>query len=347
MRLLLAPMEGLLDDVLRATLTRPGGYDHAVSEFARVSGTLLPDRFFRRIAPELDCDSRTAAGTPVRVQLLGSDPQCMADNAARLARLRPAGIDLNFGCPAPTVNRHRGGAVLLDEPELLFRIARAVAAALPPELPLSAKMRLGVRDPARAAECAQALADGGARLLVVHARTKLDGYRPPAHWEWVARVADAVAVPVVANGEVWTAADWTRCRAVSGVADVMLGRGAVADPFLARRIRAGRLAPPAAEERDAEWCALLPLLGEFRDRVRRKVEARHAPGRIKQWLHLLARNYPGAQRLFAEIRGLRTLDEVDRALALHGVPAGTPNPPARAPGAWDRVDDDALLESAA
>lgn len=348
MRLLLAPMEGLLDDVLRATLTRPGGYDHAVSEFARVSGTLLPDRFFRRIAPELDRDSRTAAGTPVRVQLLGSDPQCMADNAARLARLRPAGIDLNFGCPAPTVNRHRGGAVLLDEPELLFRIAHAVAAVLPRELPLSAKMRLGVRDPGRAAECAQALADGGARLLVVHARTKLDGYRPPAHWEWVARVADAVEVPVVANGEVWTAADWTRCRAVSGVADVMLGRGAVADPFLAGRIRAGRLAAPDAHERESEWHALLPLLGEFRDRVRRKVEARHAPGRIKQWLHLLARNYPGAQRLFAEIRGLRTLDEVDRALVSHGVPAGAasaPNPPATPHGA--RADDGALIECAA
>lgn len=320
MRLLLAPMEGLLDDVLRAVLTRPGGYDHAVSEFARVSGTLLPDRFFRRIASELECNSITPGGTPVRVQLLGSDPACMAANAARLARLGPAGVDLNFGCPAPTVNRHRGGAVLLDEPELLFRIARAVAGALPCGMPLSAKMRLGVRDPGRAQECAQALADGGASLLVVHARTKLDGYRPPAHWEWVARVADAVDVPVVANGEVWTGADWLRCRAVSGVADVMLGRGAVADPFLARRIRAGQLDAPDAEARAAEWQALLPLLGEFRERVQLKVEARHAPGRIKQWLHLLARNYTGAQRLFAEIRALRTLSEVDEVLIRYGVP---------------------------
>lgn len=327
MRLLLAPMEGLLDDVLRATITRTGGYDHAVSEFARVSGTLLPDRFFRRIAPELDHGSRTPGGTAVRVQLLGSDPQCMAANAARLARLKPAGVDLNFGCPAPTVNRHRGGAVLLDEPELLFRIARAVAAALPAGLPLSAKMRLGVRDPGRATECAQALTDGGATLLVVHARTKQDGYRPPAHWEWVARVSDAVAVPVVANGEVWSAADWLRCRAVSGVNDVMLGRGAVADPFLASRIRAGRLDPPDAEARMREWQALLPLIGEFRDRVRAKVEARHAPGRIKQWLHLLARNHAAARDLFAQIRALRTLPEVDQMLARHGVPlpgAGAP-----------------------
>ena len=320
MRLLLAPMEGLLDEVLRAALTTSGGYDFAVTEFARVSGTLLPERFFRRIAPELNDGSRTAGGTPVHVQLLGSDPTCMADNAARLASLAPAGVDLNFGCPAPTVNRHRGGAILLDDPELLHSIAAAVRAAVPAAIPLSAKMRLGIDDPGRAIACAQALSEGGAGTLVVHARTKADGYRPPAHWEWVAHIDEAVAVPVVANGEVWCAADWQRCRAVSGVPDVMLGRGAVADPFLAARIRAGRLDQPDANERAHEWAMLLPLIALFSQRVKRKLEARHAPGRIKQWLHLLARNYVQAQQLFAAIRSLRTLAEVESALALHGVP---------------------------
>lgn len=314
-------MEGLLDDVLRAALTASGGYDYAVTEFARVSGTLLPERFFRRLSPELQCGSRTVGGTPVRVQLLGSDPVCMGENAARLAALAPAGIDLNFGCPAPTVNRHRGGAALLDEPELLHHIAAAVRRAVPQQIPLTAKMRLGINDPGRAIECAQALVDGGAGGLVVHARTKADGYRPPAHWEWVARIDEAVVVPVVANGEVWSAADWQRCRAVSGVADVMLGRGAVADPFLAARIRAGRFDTPDAGERVREWAVLLSLLGDFRDRVLRKVEPRHAPGRIKQWLHLLARNYVQAQQLFAAIRPLRTFSEVERMLELHGVPA--------------------------
>lgn len=100
MRLLLAPMEGLADEVLRDVLTRLGGYDWAVTEFARVSGTVLPQRYFRRVCPELGQGGRTLSGTPVRVQLLGSDPVCLADNAARLAELLPAGIDLNFGCPA-------------------------------------------------------------------------------------------------------------------------------------------------------------------------------------------------------------------------------------------------------
>ncbi len=103
-RLLLAPMEGMVDEVMRRVLTDATGYDWCVTEFARVSGTLLPARFFTRIAPELLTGSRTAAGTLVRVQLLGSEPACMAENADRLAELEPAGIDLNFGCPAPTVN---------------------------------------------------------------------------------------------------------------------------------------------------------------------------------------------------------------------------------------------------
>lgn len=330
MRLLLAPMEGLLDDVLRAVVTPCGGYDHAVTEFVRVSGTLLPPRSFRRTAPELDHGSCTAGGTPLRVQLLGSDPACMADNAAQLAGLAPAGIDLNFGCPAPTVNRHGGGAALLDQPELMHRIVNAVRAALPAHLPLSAKMRLGTEDAGRAVEAAQALATGGLDLLVVHARTRAESYRPPAHWEWVGRIAAVVDVPVVANGEVWTAADWQRCRALAGVADVMLGRGAVADPFLARRIRAGCVETPDATLRAAEWALLQRMLGEFRLRALRKLPPRHVPGRIKQWLNLLRRNFVQAGLLYAAIRGLRTLPDIDRVFVASGI--ALPGTPERKPG---------------
>ena len=102
-------MEGLLDFVLRDILTRVGGVDRCVSEFIRVSDTLLPERVFTRVVPELLNGGRTFAGVPVRPQLLGSDPVCLAENAARAASISPFGIDLNFGCPAKTVNRHRGG----------------------------------------------------------------------------------------------------------------------------------------------------------------------------------------------------------------------------------------------
>ena len=310
-RLILAPMEGLADDILRGVLTRAGRSDWCVTEFVRVTGTLLPRKRFTRVSPELMNGARTAAGTPVRVQLMGSDPACLAENAARLAELAPAGIDLNFGCPAPLVNRHRGGAALLDEPELLHDIAAAVRAAVPPGLTFSAKMRLGIDDTARALDCARALADGGAQELVVQARNKSDGYRPQVRWEWVARIREAVAVPVIANGEVWNVAGWRAIRAATGCDDVMLGRGAVADPFLAERIHGARAEQPDA----ADWRALQPLIADYWSQVLEKLEARHAPGRLKQWLGLLRRNYAGAEVLWRRVREFERVEDIGAALA--------------------------------
>lgn len=312
-------MDGLADHVLRDVLTRIGGYDGAVSEFIRVSGNLLPHRTFQRVCPELGNGSRTVAGTPVVVQLLGSDPACMAQNAAQLAELLPAGIDLNFGCPAPTVNRHGGGAMLLNDPEHIGRIALAVRQAVPQAIPVSAKMRLGVSDTGKALDCARALAAGGVSSLVVHARTKDDGYRPPAHWEWVARIRETVNIPVIANGEVWTPEDYLRCRAVTKCADVMIGRGAVADPFLSRRIRCLRTGRAPADKRDADWLELLPALAEFWRQVQAYVEPRHAPGRLKLWLNLLRRTFVGANSLYWAVRPLHGIDETSWALECHGV----------------------------
>ncbi|MBK5915523.1 tRNA dihydrouridine synthase [Rhodocyclus purpureus] len=341
---MLAPMHGVADVVLRAVLSRIGGFDLAVSEFVRVTSSLLPERTFLHSAPELACGSRTAAGTPVRVQLLGGDATCMAENAARLAGLGPVGIDLNFGCPAPTVNRHDGGAILLDAPERLFAITDAVRRALPASVPLSAKMRLGVSDPARALDCAQALAAGGIDTLVVHARTRDEGYRPPAHWALLAPIGEALKVPVVANGEVWTLADYRRCRAETGLADVMLGRGAVCDPFLARRIAAAEWGGMTVSEsasaesgtegeasdrgddsevrlRAAEWRELQPALADFWRLAQQRVSQRAAPGRLKQWLAQLARRYPEADALRAAVRPLTGVADTAAMLRAHGVPA--------------------------
>ena len=316
-RLILAPMEGLADDALRAVLTGGGSFDWCVTEFVRVRDSLLTLSHFTLICPELLKGARTDSGTPVRLQLLGSDPDRMAANAALAATLDPFGIDLNFGCPAPQVNRNRGGAALLEEPELLHRIAAAVRSAVPPALPVTAKMRLGIRDTEYAVDCARALMDGGASELVVHARTKEDGYRPPARWEWVARIREAVSIPVIANGEVWTVADYEAIRAATGCADVMLGRGAVADPLLACRIRSGSAC--ANEDREADWPRLQPMIADFWQRTLAKMEPQHAPGRLKQWLGMMRHRYQGADVLFADLRALRRPDEVGEVLCRHGV----------------------------
>jgi len=296
--LLLAPMEGLLDYTLRDVLTRIGGVDRCVSEFIRVSGTLLPERLFRRIVPELDNGGCTPAGVPVRPQLLGSDPECLAENAAALAALNPPGIDLNLGCPAKAVNRHRGGAVLLDEPELVGPIVLAVRRAVPAALPVSAKMRLGYMDESRMVECAQAIRDAGAAELVVHARTKAHGYKPPAYWERIAQIREQVDMPVIANGEIWTTDDARRCRELSGCHALMLGRGQVADPGLGLAIRAME----AGQSTMVPWLRIAPLLPYYCDVVAQKVEPRHQAGRVKQWLNYLRRRHPEAQIAYDTVR---------------------------------------------
>jgi len=314
-RIVLAPMEGLADDVLRGVLTGAGGYDWCVTEFVRVTDTVLPHRCYTRLSPELARGARTKAGTPVRIQLLGNDPDMLAANAAHLARLRPFGIDLNFGCPTPLVNRHRGGAALLNEPELLHRIAAAVRAAVPREMPVTAKMRLGVDDTSKALDCALALESGGVNELVVHARTKADGYQPIRRWEWVAHIRATVKLPLIANGEVWTVADWHAIRAASGCDDVMLGRGAVADPLLARRIRGNA----EAEPNDGDWREIETMLAKFWERVERKVLPAQSPGRLKQWLGLMQRRYPRAEHLFRTLRTAKRGPDVAALLACEGI----------------------------
>lgn len=303
MKILLAPMEGLLDCVLRDILTRVGGIDLCVSEFVRVSGSVLPNRTFQRIVPELDQGSRTFAGVPVRVQLLGSDPYFMALNAARLAALNPAGIDLNFGCPAKTVNRHGGGSILLREPDRICELVAAVRAAMPAGMLLTAKMRLGYEDKSLALDCARAMQAGGAQELVVHARTKVEGYKPPAHWEWIGRIQDAVGIPVIANGEIWTLDDYRRCREISGVADVMLGRGMVANPGLARMIQQDG-------EMHLPWSELQPLLHDFWVLVTRHTLPKYHCGRAKQWLNYLRQTYPEAEALYQTVRTVTQSEEM-------------------------------------
>ena len=318
MTILLAPMEGLLDFVLRDILTRVGGVDRCVSEFIRVTNTLLPDRAFIRIVPELMNGGRTLAGVPVRAQLLGSDPACLADNAAALAALGPHGIDLNFGCPAKVVNRHGGGAALLDEPELVAKIVAAVRRAVPAHMPVSAKMRLGFIDDSRAVECALAIAEAGADELVVHARTKADAYRPPAYWHRIADIRAVVKIPVVANGEIWTVQDALRCRELSGCDMLMLGRGMVTDPGLALAIRHA-VAQEAVDDMPVEvgpepfvaWQDLLPLIAEFWHLVCSRLERRQQAGRLKQWLNFLRRRYPQAEAAYMALKTVNDAAVID------------------------------------
>jgi tRNA-dihydrouridine synthase C len=301
--ILLAPMEGLLDFVLRDVLTRVGGIDRCVSEFIRITDTLLPERVFFREIPELLNGGHTSAGVPVRGQLLGSDPVCLAENAARLASLSNTGVDLNFGCPAKVVNRHGGGATLLQYPEQLFAIAQAVRRAVPKKITVSAKMRLGYSDDQRAEECALALEAGGIDELVVHARTKADGYRPPAYWERIADIKSVVRIPVIANGEIWNIQDAKRCVQLSGCQTLMVGRGMVTYPGLALAIKKETSGLVCMQ---TEWNSLKPLIQVFWNIVSTRLDRKQQAGRVKQWFNFLRRRYVQAEDAYQE---LRTVDD--------------------------------------
>lgn len=287
-------MEGVVDSITRDVLTRIGGIDQCVTEFIRVTTRLLPDHVYHRYAPELLKGSKTAAGVPVYVQLLGGDPVVLAENAAFAASLGACGIDLNFGCPAKTVNRHDGGATLLLYPDRIHKIVEAVRKAVPAEIPVTAKIRLGFADPATCIANAQAADSGGAAALVVHCRTKLDMYKPPAYWEWMPKIRESVRIPVVANGEIWTLEDFEECRRQTGCDQFMIGRGVFRDPFLFQRVRGNDVS--------REWAPAAAVLRKFFDQTRASVSPRFAQARTKQWLRQLALGYHEGSSLFDEMK---------------------------------------------
>lgn len=302
MRIVLAPMEGVVDHLMREMLTEIGGFDLCITEFVRVVDQLLPRRVFTRLCPELLQDGKTLAGTPVRVQLLGQQPGWLAENAARAVELGSPGIDLNFGCPAKTVNKSKGGAVLLRETEQLYRIVSAVRAAVPSQFPVTAKMRLGYDDTDLALDNARALAEAGASELTVHARTKADGYRPPAYWPWIAKIRQVVSINVVANGEIWQPEHAMLCREQSTSPDIMIGRGALAQPNLAMRIKHG--GPPLP------WPEVLALLMRYSEFEIAGDKGLYYSNRIKQWFSYLKLQYPEAEALFAQLRLLRKSSDI-------------------------------------
>ncbi len=129
MRIILAPMHGITDFYVRQVLTSLGGFDLCVTEFLRVTESLFPAHVFYKSCPEINPEhelfGKTAAGVPVFLQLLGNHVEYLAANAFKASQLGVQGIDLNFGCPAKTVNGHGGGAVLLKDPELIYQIVAA------------------------------------------------------------------------------------------------------------------------------------------------------------------------------------------------------------------------------
>ncbi len=307
--LVLAPMEGVTDAPLRALMSEIGGFTFCVTEFLRISQGVPGARAFRDHAPEVAHGCRTPAGLPVQVQLLGGDPDKLALAALAAVWAGAGAIDLNFGCPAPTVNRHDGGAMLLNHPGRIRDIVGTVRSALPPEVPVSAKLRLGWDDPTAIHVNAERAAEGGAAWITIHGRTKTQGYRPPAYWKPIGEVRARLGIPVVANGEINTVEDVRRCRDETGCEHFMLGRGALASPWLARAAAhelgiVGAAAVGTFGKTPGEW---LPLVRRF-VALTGTLAANYTTTRVKQWLRMA--NHDGAMPWFESLKSRKSPQEL-------------------------------------
>ncbi len=234
--LVLAPMDGITDAPMRALQGATGAFSYSVTEFLRVANGSIPAKVFRRDVPELENGSKTRDGMPVQIQILGGDPEHMAESAMNAVQAGATGIDINFGCPAPTVNRHDGGATLLKFPCRVRDVVAAVRKAVPQSIPVSAKLRLGWDSIDAIHENAAMAAEGGASWLTIHARTRLQGYQPPVYWQPIGQVRQNLGLPIIANGDIWTIDDFRRCQDMTGCQHFMIGRSALANPSLPYQI---------------------------------------------------------------------------------------------------------------
>lgn len=246
--LMLAPMAGVTDRTFRRICTSLGA-EYAVSEMISAKALCYEQRSKKKnAAPSATAALAAVFGEdmPLALQIFGHEPEFMAEAARMLdsgeyrgclSDTRPAAIDINMGCPVKKITSNGEGSALMKQPALAGDIARAVVKAT--ELPVTAKIRAGWDESSvNAVEVARRLEDAGVSAICVHARTRNQFYRPGISLEVIAAVKSAISIPVIGNGDVYSAADAAHMIKTTGCDGVMIGRGAMGDPWLFGRIAA-------------------------------------------------------------------------------------------------------------
>ena len=244
--LFLAPMEGVTNYPFRM-ICKELGADMVYSEFISSEALVREvEKIFRKmtIKPEEH---------PVGIQIYGSRVEAMVRSAQLAEEMGPDFIDINFGCPIRKVALQGAGAGLLRDVPRMIAISKAVAQAV--EVPVTAKTRLGWDDDSiQIVEIAKQLEDVGIECLAIHARTREQLYKGRADWEWIRKTKEAVSIPVIGNGDVTTVQQVKQMFDETGCDAVMIGRGAINNPWLFRDARkyleSGELpGPPSLQER--------------------------------------------------------------------------------------------------
>lgn len=240
----LAPMASVADRAYRL-MAKKFGAAYVVGEMASAKGLCYSDR---KTAELLEC---TLPERPMAVQLFGAEPDFMARAVEKVIPFQPDIIDINMGCPVPKVVSSGAGSALMKTPETAAAIVRAVVAVSP--VPVTVKIRKGWDDKSvNAVEFAKRMEDAGAAAITVHGRTRQEYYAPPADWEIIRLVKEAVSVPVIGNGDVTDAESAVQMYEQTGCDLVMAGRGSYGRPWLFQQIRARILGEPVPPEPSLE-----------------------------------------------------------------------------------------------
>lgn len=301
----LAPMAGVADRAFRQICVDFGAA-YTVGEMVSCKGLCYGDRKSRELLI-LDEDTHPAA-----IQLFGDDPAIMAKAAALTLEYKPDIIDINFGCPAPKIAGNHCGSALLKEPQLCEKIVRAVSDTV--DIPVTAKIRKGFQKGNNVAvEVALACEAGGAKAITVHGRTRDQMYAPPVDRECIRQVKQAVKVPVIANGDIYTAKDAASMYEETGCDLVMVGRGALGAPWIFSEINAflseERILPsPPLSQRMVILYKQTALAAKYKGEKVALLEARkHAAWYMK--------GLEGAAELRTLAGGIKTLADLEQLCA--------------------------------
>ncbi len=298
----LAPMAGVTDRAFRE-ICREFHAAYVVSEMASAKGMTYANR---RTGELLELSE---AERPAGVQLFGSDPQVMAQGAKLAMTHQPDVIDINMGCPAPKVAGNGGGSALMRDPKLAGEIMRAVVQAVP--VPVTVKIRKGWDDShVNAVEIAKIAEDAGISAITVHGRTRAQMYAPGVDLEIIAAVKEAVAIPVIGNGDVDSVESAIHMYEQTGCDLVMVGRGALGSPWLFEDLhlwftQGRRLPPLTLPQRMEVMLRQIQRAIQYKGEYTAMREARKHAG----WY---LKGMRGAAALRAQAGTLKTFDDLRR-----------------------------------